>query len=361
MSRSLDARELSVLHDDAERCASVAGLVYVNADAPGWQRRRAGKGFSYRSQGGGQLAESARQRIASLAIPPAWTSVWICPDADGHILATGFDERGRKQYIYHPRWRELRDMINFYRLLVIAEALPKIRAHYLAQLRRRTIDKSRVIAGMIALLDETHIRIGHDVYAEENDSYGLSTLTRRHVRLQGKSAVLSFPAKSNKAAKVSVDDPAIVRLLRQLVAQGGKRLFEVDGSPVSADEVNQALWQLSGEHITAKDFRTWGGTLAAFVYLRERQQAERAPAKVAIEALDEAAEQLGNTRAVARAHYVHPHVIQAFSTGSFGHYLRLSKPARSALLNPDERLLAAFLKTLSDAEFSALEDAQKSA
>jgi DNA topoisomerase-1 len=358
----MDADEINALHDDSKRCAEVAGLVYVDADCPGLGRRRAGRGFSYRGQGGERLTDvEAKTRIAALAIPPAWTAVWICPTADGHILATGLDERGRKQYIYHPRWRMLRDLINFYRLMMFAHALPKIRRHYRTQLRRRTLDTGRVVAGMIAILDATYIRIGNDVYAEENDSFGLSTLTREHVKVHGKTVTLAFPAKSNKDALVTITDASIARLVRQLIAVPGERVFEVDGEHVSSDDVNKVLLEISGEHITAKDFRTWGGTLTAFTYLRARRRSDRNAAKIAIEAIDEAAEVLGNTRTVARAHYVHPHVLESFTERSFDAYLKASTPGRTALLEPDERALEAFLETLFTTEFSLIEQNRRTA
>jgi DNA topoisomerase I len=352
----MDASEINALHDDARRCAEVAGLVYVDGELPGIGRRRAGTGFSYSDAKRKRLTDvEVKARIAALAIPPAWQKVWICPDADGHILATGEDERGRKQYIYHPRWRRLRDLINFYRLIMFAQALPKIRKHYRAQLRRRTLDTERVVAGMIAILDATYIRIGNDVYAEENDSFGLSTLTAKHVRIDGHNVTLAFPAKSNKDALITITDAAIVRLIEQLIKQPGERLFVVDGEIIDSDHVNKALLDVSGEHITAKDFRTWGGTLTAFTYLRARRDTQRPLEKVAIEAVDEAAEALGNTRTVARAHYVHPHVLETFTEHSFEDYLKASKPARTPLLESDERALAAFLKTLFTTEFSLLE------
>jgi DNA topoisomerase-1 len=352
----VDVKEINELHDDARRCAEVAGLVYVEGEAPGISRRRAGKGFSYQDVAKKRLTDAeVKARIVALAIPPAWQKVWICPDPDGHILATGEDERGRKQYIYHPKWRTIRDLINFYRLMMIAQALPKIRKHYRAQLRRRTLDTERVVAGMIAILDATYIRIGNDVYAEENDSFGLSTLTEQHVTIEGHNVTFAFPAKSNKDARITITDAAVVRLIEQLLAAPGERLFVVDGEVIDSDLVNKTLLRVSGEHITAKDFRTWGGTLTAFTYLRARRHTERPLEKVAVEAVDEAAEVLGNTRTVARAHYVHPHVLETFTEHSFEDYLKASKPARTPLLEPDERALAAFLQTLFTTEFSLLE------
>lgn len=343
--RALTVSELTELHEDPRRCAELAGLFYVDGQVPGIARRRRGRGFSY-LHGTVPIDAAAKARIAALAIPPAWQHVWICPQEDGHILATGQDDRGRKQYIYHPRWREVRDDINFYRLLLLARALPKIRCHVHEQLRRRTLDRDRTIAGMISILDASYIRIGNEAYAEENDSFGLSTLTPQHVTVQSRCVVFCFPGKSGKDATVRIDDAPVVRLVRQLLAQPHERLFTVDGTAVDSADLNATLVQLCGEHVTAKDFRTWGGTLAAFTYLQQRCDTGRGASKVVVQAVDEAAEVLRNTRAVARAHYVHPHVLQTYLDGSFQTYLQRSQPTQTAHLAPEERALQGFLQLL---------------
>jgi DNA topoisomerase-1 len=245
-------------------------------------------------------------------------------------------------------------MLNFYRLILFSAHLAEIREHTTRQLRRRTFDRDRLLAAMIRIIDLTNIRIGNEVYAEENDSYGLTTLTRKHVRVNGAEVSFAFPAKSGKQWDVSITDPGVAKVVQQLLAQRGRRLFTLDGKPVSSDELNQLLFTLTGEHITAKNFRTWGGTLAAFTYLKNRLDSERSAEKVVIEAIDEAAEALGNTRTVARAHYVHPHVLETYTEHTFGSYLDQAKPQAVAGLYPDEQLLAAFLAELFDAEFSLL-------
>lgn len=352
---TMTVEEINELHADAQKCAEVAGLVYVAADQPGMRRIRRGKGFSYLDHLHKPLTDAeVKARITQLAIPPAWQQVWICPNADGHILATGQDDKGRKQYIYHPRWRAIRDMLNFYRLILFSGHLAEIREHTARQLRRRTFDRDRMLAAMIRIIDLSNIRIGNEVYAEENDSYGLTTLTRKHVRVSGDTVSFAFPAKSGKPWDVTITDPGVARVVRQLLDQRGRRLFSLDGKAVSSEEINQLLFDLTGEHITAKNFRTWGGTLAAFTYLKNRLDSERAAEKVVIEAIDEAAEALGNTRTVARAHYVHPHVLETYTEHTFGDYLQQAKPRRVASLHPDEQQLAAFLVELFEAEFSLL-------
>ena len=351
----LTVDEINQLHADVERCAEVAGLVYVAGEEPGLRRIRRGKGFSYLDHRKQPLTDAeVKARIVQLAIPPAWQQVWICPDADGHILATGEDDRGRKQYIYHPRWRAVRDMLNFYRLILFSGHLAEIREHTASQLRRRSFDRDRMLAAMIRIMDLTYIRVGNEVYAEENDSYGLTTLTRKHVSVRGNEVSLAFPAKSGKAWDVTINDAGVARVVQRLLEQRGRRLFSLDGKPVSSDELNQLLFDLTGEHITAKNFRTWGGTLAAFTYLKNRLDSDRSAEKIVVEAVDEAAEALGNTRTVARAHYVHPHVLETYTEHTFGDYLAQAKPRRVASLHPDERQLAAFLIELFDAEFSLL-------
>ncbi|MEO9220217.1 MAG: DNA topoisomerase IB [Mycobacteriaceae bacterium] len=352
----LSVADLTELHENARRCAELAGLVYIEGDPPGIRRQRRGKGFSYHEATHTAIDPAARARCVELAIPPAWQQVWICADENGHLLATGQDDRGRKQYIYHPRWRELRDVVNAYRLLVLAQALPKIRAHVQTQLRRRTLDRDRVIAGMIGILDAAYLRIGNVAYAEENESFGLSTLTPEHVEVHRKYVVFSFPAKSGKDAVARIDDVRIARLVTELVATPHERLFTVDGVPIDSSDVNAALGELCGERITAKDFRTWGGTLAAFTYLREHRDSDRPASKVAVEAVDEAADTLRNTRAVARSHYVHPQLLHSYLEGSFGEYLPHTSPTPTPYLQPDEQALVAVLQRMFTTEFPAAHD-----
>ncbi len=359
---SLTVAELDELYASVERCAEVAGLIYVTGEEPGLRRVRQGKGFSYRDHRGKPLTDAeVKARLTELAIPPAWRKVWICSNADGHILATGEDDRGRKQYLYHPRWRAVRDLLNFYRLLLFAEQLSAIRAYTGKQLNRRTLDRQRVIASMIRIIDESYIRIGNESYAEENDSYGLTTLTRKHVRVRGAQIEFDFPAKSGRKWNVTMTDRKVARIVATLAEQRASRLFTVDGRPIDSDEVNRVLLEVTGEHITAKNFRTWGGTLAAFGYLEDRLKSDRAAttdrgaAREVVAAVDTAAETLGNTRSVARAHYVHPHVLETYTEHTFGDYLDRSRPLELAGLEPTEQRLAGFLTELFESEFSLLQ------
>lgn len=344
------ATAISELYSDAQRCAESAGLVYVAADAPGFTRLRRGKGFTYRAPDGSTVLDGVlRERIVKLAIPPAWRKVWICPTDNGHLLATGEDEKGRKQYLYHPKWRELRDLLNSYRLIVIADRLPTVRAHVTSQLRRRTLDRDKVLATMLRIVDASGMRIGSEVYAEENDSFGLTTLTRRHVAVRGSSVTFDFPAKSGKRATITLRDGRVASVVDQLMTQRRRRLFTVDGQPVTAPEVNALLADLTDAAMTAKDFRTWRGTRTAFVYLRDHIGGD--PEITTVAAVDAAAQDLRNTRAVARDHYVHPHLLETFAAGTFADHLEQARPSRRSLLTPDERQLTGFLQVLLAAEY----------
>ena len=326
------AASLDALLADAERCAEGAGLTYVDCAEPGISRRRCGRGFSYLDARGRAVGAATRQRIVALAIPPAWRDVWICSDPAGHLLATGHDDRGRTQYLYHDRWREFRDLVNFYRLTEVGRALPRIRADIGEQLRRRTLDRSRAIAAMLRIVDVAGVRIGNETYAEENDSVGVCTLRKRHAQVRGRRVELRFPAKSGRRAEVDIDDAHVAEVVRRLLDEPGQRLFRVDAKVISAGEINDRLAALSSGVMTAKDFRTWRGTLVAFRSLRASHDwtaDDGARERDVIDAVDAAADALGNTRSVARAHYVHPHVLETYLDGTFAQRLAASRPSRA--------------------------------
>ncbi|SHG53942.1 DNA topoisomerase-1 [Jatrophihabitans endophyticus] len=350
-SRTSKAADLiAKLHDDPEECARIAKLAYVSPTDPGLTRRRSGKGFTYRDAAGVTVVDvEVRDRIKRIAIPPAWQDVWICTLPEGHILAVGDDDRGRRQYIYHERWRSLRDQLNFYRLIGFAAALPAIRADVDAQLRRRTLDQDRVLGAMLRIIDVAGLRVGNEAYAEENDSYGLTTLTKRHVEVHGPRIDFRFPAKSNKRAEVSMTDAGVARVLTALLERRGRRLFTVDGQTVGSDEVNARLAELSGTRLTAKDFRTWNGTLTAFRHLRDRVPAGDEADQHVLAAIDAASLKLGNTRSVCRAHYVHPDVVSGYTSGELERFLHGRKERGGNWLDADERLMTSFLSSELDA------------
>jgi DNA topoisomerase-1 len=310
--------------DHPEASAEEAGLRYVTDDGPGIRRRRAGKGWTYVGVDGKRITD--RDRIAwfnRLAIPPAWTDVWICPIRRGHLQATGRDVRGRKQYRYHPRWREVRDEAKYGRLIEFARALPRIRRRAERDLRRRGLPREKVLALVVRLLQETLIRVGNDEYARDNRSYGLSTLRNRHVTVRGESIRFSFRGKSGKEHEIGVRDRRLARLVKACQEIPGQELFQyydADGGrvDVTSGDVNDYLREISGGDFTAKDFRTWAGTVAATMALQEYLEIddEAGRKRAVVSAIEEVAEQLGNTPSVCRACYVHPEVIDRYLDGT---------------------------------------------
>ncbi|WP_375474767.1 DNA topoisomerase IB [uncultured Jatrophihabitans sp.] len=342
--RPTAAELIATLYDDPEQCAKIAKLRYVSPDMPGMTRLRRGRGWTYRDEHGMTVVDVAvRDRITKIAIPPAWRNVWICSWEDAHIVAVGEDEKGRRQYVYHERWRSLRDQLNFYRLIGFGAALPTIRAEVDQQLRRRTMDADRVLAAMLRIIDVAGLRVGNEVYAEENDSYGLSTLTKRHVRVHGKTMDFRFPAKSGKTAEVSVTDAGAARVVERLAAQRTRRLFTVHGRAVDSEDINRRLAELTGAHLTAKDFRTWIGTKTAFRHLSDSLPAGDDAEQHVLAAIDAASLALGNTRAVARSHYVHPDVVEGYTSGELERFLGAQHPQPVPWLDGNEQLLLAYL------------------
>jgi len=343
------AELIARLYDDPQECARIASLRYVSPDEPGLTRVRRGRGFTYRDAGGATVVDvQVRERISRLAIPPAWRNVWICASEDGHLLAVGEDDRGRKQYVYHERWRSIRDQLNFYRLIGFGDALPVIRADVDKQLRRRTMDADRVLAAMLRIIDRAGLRVGNEVYAEENESYGLTTLMKRHVVVRGPNVHFCFPAKSGKQAEVTLRDPGVARVVAHLLEQRGRRLFTVDGAPVASEVINSRLADLTGAHLTAKDFRTWHGTTTVFRHLRANLPVDHDPETHVLAAIDAAALALNNTRTVARAHYVHPEVVDGYTSGELAAFLHGRRVRPSGWLDGDEQLLLAYLAHVLD-------------
>jgi DNA topoisomerase I len=294
-------------------------LSYVNDSLPGIRRRRRGRGFGYVADRGA-VRECDRTRIAGLAIPPAWSDVWICADENGHIQATGRDAKGRKQYRYHQRWRQQRDRDKYERLREFGMALPELRAHVSDELEvSGAMTRDRVVALVLALLDETLIRVGNTEYLA-NGSFGLTTLAQRHVSWGRGSITFKFRGKGKIEHEVDVDDPQIARLVRRCHQLGGQHLFtyRLDGSddpvPVSSTDVNDRLRDVTGLDVSAKDFRTWGGTVIVTECLAS--SSSEATDDAVLAAIDEAAARLGNTRAVCRSSYVHPEVVEAARAGT---------------------------------------------
>ncbi len=288
---------------------------------------RAGRGFSYRDADGKLVGARTRAWIQGLAIPPAWTDVWISPDPDGHLLATGIDARGRKQYRYHAAYRRRRDDRKYERIAAFGAALPRLRRQVDADLRRHGLPREKVVAAVVALLDETSLRVGNERYARDNRSYGLTTLRSRHATAGARSVRLRFKGKSGRQVDVGLQDRRLASVVRRCQDLPGQRLFQYEDpesgewQPVLSEDVNDYIHAAIGDEFSAKDFRTWHGTLAAFEALArgERPTVKRRQAAAVVAAVDEVAERLGNTRAVARQAYVHPAVDRAFAAGRLPH------------------------------------------
>ena len=341
--------------NDPELSAEEAGLRYVSDAMPGVRRRRAGKGFSYIGPDSARIADPDRVAwIRSLAIPPAWTDVWISPIRRGHLQATGRDARGRKQYRYHPRWRGVRDEAKYGRLIEFARALPRIRRRTDRDLRRRGLPREKVLALVVRLLEATLIRVGNDEYARENRSYGLSTMRDRHVEVRGATMRFSFRGKGGKEHDIDVRDERLARIVRQVQELPGQTLFQyrdADGArqDVTSGDVNDYLREISGAEFTAKDFRTWAGTVAAAMALQEFTEIddEAGRKKAIVRAIETVAERLGNTPTVCRACYVHPDVLDSYLDGSLVEALtrRVRGVGRGArALQPEEAAVLGLLQ-----------------
>jgi DNA topoisomerase-1 len=309
--------------DIAPPVPAASPLTYVHDHEPGLRRLKRGDGFSYVDADGRAVDDAATlDRIRRLAIPPAWTKVWICPDPNGHIQAVGRDQRGRKQYRYHPGWRADRDARKYDRMAAFGRVLPRLRRRMAADLARRGLPREKVLAAVVSLLELTLIRIGNDEYAKQNNSFGLTTLRKRHLKLAGGGAVFEFRGKSGKVHRTGFRDRRLARIVAACQHLPGQRLFQYvddDGRrrAVESSDVNDYIRAACGDDFSAKDFRTWAGSLAALEALslqpRPATQAEaRRSVNLCVKAV---AALLGNTPAICRAAYIHPKVLEAFETG----------------------------------------------
>lgn len=305
------------------KAARAAGLRYVHDAQAGIQRKRAGKGWSYSKQGRKITEKEMLSRIKALAIPPAWTDVWICPDPDGHLQATGMDAKGRKQYRYHKQWSAVRGLVKFHRLRAFGKQLPTLRKHVEKDLRKKGLPKEKVLAGLVALMEETRIRVGAKDYERNNGSYGLSTLKDRHLKRRINGTRLRFKGKSGVLHDIPLHSKRLARLALRCKELPGQELFQFmdeQGAVHDVDSgmVNDYFRTACGGDFTSKDMRTWIGSARCAELLLDSGESETKTACTACinTALDQVARQLGNTRAVCRSHYVHPHIITAFEEGS---------------------------------------------
>jgi DNA topoisomerase-1 len=324
------------------------GLRHVTDAAPDFSRHRSGKGFAYRDADGNVVRDKKTlERICLLAIPPAWTDVWICASPNGHLQATGRDARGRKQHRYHPRFREVRDEAKFEHLAAFAAALPALRAQIDRDMRKQGLPREKVIATVVHLLDATMIRVGNDEYAKSNKSYGLTTLTNKHAQVRGDALRFVFTGKSGKSWRLTLKDRRVAKVVKATQDLPGQRLFQYvdeDGAvqQVTSTDVNTHLREISGRDITAKDFRTWGGTVLAAAELSALAGADDAlTAKANVKhAIEQVASSLGNTPSICRKCYVHPALIEAYLDGG----LTLPRSKRAGLSAHEAGVLAFLTK-----------------
>lgn len=315
--------ELSIITDPV-KSAKLAGLRYVCDDTPGIVRKRAGKSFSYINVDGKPIRDANElKRFKALVIPPAWTNVWICPLHNGHLQATGRDEKGRKQYRYHPDWQKIRSQTKFNRMIAFASTLPLIRQKTEEHLNLRKLSREKVLATVVRLLETTCIRVGNIEYAKQNQSFGLTTMCNRHVDVSGAKVRFQFRGKSGVQHELELNDRRIARIVKQCRDLPGYELFQYfdengDRQTISSEDVNAYLQEITGEEFTAKDFRTWAGTVAAAEALVElgASNSQTEAKKNITQAIKEAAKQLGNRPATCRKYYVHPAILDAYLDSS---------------------------------------------
>jgi DNA topoisomerase I len=346
----------AVAAPEAVAAAREANLRYVSDESPGITRRSTGKTVSYLDPQGRAVKDGPTLgRIKRLAIPPAWTDVWICPLANGHIQATGRDARGRKQYRYHSDWSAVRDSAKFERMIAFGKKLPHIRRRVARDLARRQLDRRKVLAAMVRLLETTLVRIGNEEYAKQNGSFGLSTMRDRHVRIGRGTLRFEFRGKSGKNHEIDLHDPRLAAIVRQAQDLPGQDLFQYldendEPQKIGSADVNEYLREIAGEEFSAKDFRTWAGTVLAAIVLREFEKFEtkKQAKKNLVQAIEKVAGRLGNTPAVCRKCYIHPVVMDSYLEGET--LQQLEARAEDAIkhgltkLNSEEQAVLDFLK-----------------
>ncbi|WP_416671747.1 DNA topoisomerase IB [Egbenema bharatensis] len=318
--RSLQRYLRSAIVSDPIESAKAAGLRYVSDDRPGIRRRRCGKGFTYFDVKGDRIRDPEEvQRIKSIAVPPAYEDVWICSLENGHLQATGRDAKGRKQYRYHPLWRTIRDQTKFTRMLIFSKALPAIRERIAEDLSRRGLPKEKVLAAVVQLMELTRIRVGNESYARENDSYGMTTLQDEHVDVSGSKLRFQFRGKSGIEHDIQLTDRRLAKIVKRCQELPGQDLFQYvdeDGAyqTIGSSDVNDYLREITGQDFTAKDFRTWAGSVLAASQLVEigAFTSQTAGKKNVTQAIKVVAQHLGNRPATCRKYYVHPAIVDAY-------------------------------------------------
>jgi len=356
----------AIVSPDPLESARAASLRYVTDDKPGISRQRRGAAFRYIDPSGKVIRDpEEQQRIKSLAIPPAWREVWICPFRNGHLQATGRDAKGRKQHRYHARWREVRDENKYGRILAFAKALPLIRQRVDSDLRLPGLPRDKILATVVRLLETSHIRVGNEEYARQNKSFGLATLRNRHVNVSGSMIRFEFRGKSGVQHALDISDRRLAKIIKRCQDLPGYELFQYvdnDGErrTIDSNDVNEYIRQIAGEEFSTKDFRTWAGTVLAARALQEFETAatDSESKRNIVQAVEAVAKKLGNTKAVCRKCYIHPAIIQSYTDGSLLRALRRrlkKKIADSHDLEPEEAAVLKLLKSgiISDSKATA--------
>ena len=352
---TLSRKELKKLVNDTERSATAIDLLYVNDSTEGIERRRKGKAFIYHFKGKKVKKAADLKRITSLVIPPAWEKVWICPQPNGHLQVTGYDVKNRKQYKYHPLWTLVRSRAKFYHLLEFGKALAGMRAHLETGLRRHGLGREKVLAAVVSVMQHTGIRIGNGEYEKLYGSFGLSTLKDKHANISRNGVRFTFKGKKGVMQDVNLKSKKLAKLVRKCKDIPGKELFQYydeDGHrhPVDSGMVNAYIKEISGGHFTAKDFRTWRGTLHALTTLSRLQPCSTGAArkKNVLAVLDEVSRVLGNTRTVCRKYYVHPRLLQHYEEETLNKFLDqlcTDTLPKSAYLSREEEVLLKILES----------------
>ena len=355
LGKKLTPKQIAKIIDDPVKTAKAVNLIHVSDSDIGIVRKKSGRGFSYLLEDKKVTDKAQLKRIKSLVIPPAWVNVWICTLENGHLQVTGLDDKQRKQYIYHPAWIALRNQTKFYRMIQFANALPNIRLNLEKDLSLHGLKQRKVLATVVSLMERTNMRVGNEMYEKLYGSYGITTLKDRHFK--GTSSKLRFTFKGKKGVKhdITITNKKLARIVQQCKDIPGKELFqfydeEGNRHPIDSGMVNDYIKEISGSDFTAKDFRTWAGTVNAFLALNELGMAETATErkKLIVSALDKVACLLGNTRSVCKKYYVHPLILQLYETESLKKYLNqldnIEKNDNKSGLTHEEEVILSILE-----------------
>lgn len=342
VEKIVDRKTMQALDLEPEDSAKLAGLIYVRADSLQIERKKVGRGFSYVRPNGDRISDGAElERLKSLTIPPALTDVWLCHLPNGHLQATGKDAKKRKQYFYHPQWRKIRSQHKFNRMLLFGSSLPLIREATTEHLKLRGLSREKVLAAVVQLLETTLIRVGNDRYAQENSSFGLTTLRDRHVDIEGSKVKFEFRGKSGVDHQIKLHDRRLANVIKKCSEIPGYEIFKYydengDRHFVDSGDVNEYLQQITRQEFTAKDFRTWAGTLLTAMELNKFGEfdSEKQAKKNVVQAIKNVARQLGNRPTTCRKYYVHPAIIEAYHDN----FLLESMPKKTKERSPDEQL-----------------------